>query len=132
MMDWIDANGQSATADDLEEKLSGVLLVPDTRCRFTHFIAEVQAIVNPITLNCTPGVLAHNHMDLERKRKSLTEADRTMSYRGCYEFLPCSIYGRPVRLMIKIVATRSYNICVVLFLLIVGCRIKCLCQPLST
>ncbi|KAF8454701.1 hypothetical protein JB92DRAFT_2780405, partial [Gautieria morchelliformis] len=30
--DWIDANGQSAIADDLEEKLS-----------------EVQAIVNPIT-----------------------------------------------------------------------------------
>jgi hypothetical protein len=39
-MDWIDANGQSAAADDLEEKLSGVLLVPDTRCRFTHFIAD--------------------------------------------------------------------------------------------
>lgn len=30
--DWIDANGQTATADDLEEKLS-----------------EIQAIVNPIT-----------------------------------------------------------------------------------
>jgi endoplasmic reticulum chaperone BiP len=53
--DWIDANGQSATADDLEEKLSGVLLVPDTRCPFTHFIAEVQAIVNPITSKLYAG-----------------------------------------------------------------------------
>jgi hypothetical protein len=54
-MDWIDANGQSAIADDLEEKLSGVLLVPDTRCRFTHFIADFFLINAPcimVTLPC--------------------------------------------------------------------------------
>ena len=46
--DWIDSNGQSATADELEEKLSGMYVAFQTCC-LTYASTEVQAIVSPIT-----------------------------------------------------------------------------------
>ncbi|KAF8527815.1 hypothetical protein JB92DRAFT_3093171 [Gautieria morchelliformis] len=92
---WIDANGQSATADELEEKLS-----------------DLQAIVTPITLKLyADGAGPQSHGPGEEDEK-LMEDDRMTNYRGYYD-LGLSICGGPVRFMIKIeiVATRSYNIC---------------------
>ncbi|KAF8500580.1 hypothetical protein JB92DRAFT_3099146 [Gautieria morchelliformis] len=58
---WIDANVQSATADELEEKLS-----------------EVQAIVTPTTLNLyADGAGPQSHGPGEEDKK-LTEDDHTM------------------------------------------------------
>ncbi|KAF8493150.1 hypothetical protein JB92DRAFT_3000074 [Gautieria morchelliformis] len=62
---WIDANGQSATADELEEKLS--------------------AIVTLITSNLyADGAGPQSHGPGEEDEK-LTEEDRTTNYRGYYD-----------------------------------------------
>ncbi|KAF8508635.1 hypothetical protein JB92DRAFT_3120687 [Gautieria morchelliformis] len=79
---WIDANVQSATADELEEKLSGVLL---SLRPTVVLIAEVQAIVTPTTSNLyADGAGPQSHGPGEEDER-LTEVDRTTNYRGYYD-----------------------------------------------
>ena len=48
--DWIDDNGQSASVEDLEEKLTGVYSFRTRRCAvLTQMSSEVQGVVTPIT-----------------------------------------------------------------------------------
>ncbi|KAF8512643.1 hypothetical protein JB92DRAFT_3096738 [Gautieria morchelliformis] len=79
---WIDANVQSATADELEEKLSSVLL---SLRPTVVLIAEVQAIVTPTTSNLyADGAGPQSHGPGEEDEK-LTEDDHTTNYRGYYD-----------------------------------------------
>ncbi|KAF8508176.1 hypothetical protein JB92DRAFT_3098089, partial [Gautieria morchelliformis] len=141
MTRWIDANGQSATADELEEKLSAIVTPTTSNLyadgagpgeedeklteddRTTNYIGyydlglrcnkrlgtmggcTYQPLPFPASLfpphYCTPGPTPTQPRTWGGRR-GVAGGHRTMNYRGYYDFLPCSICGRPVRFMVKI------------------------------
>ena len=53
--EWIDENGSSASVEDLEEKLAGLLFLSSSVRHVITFLSEVQAVVNPITSKLYSG-----------------------------------------------------------------------------